>query len=398
MRSKKALQSRCKWALRKEGPLGRFWPALLAVSWFLTGTAAAKDQVNVTDLAGRQVSVSVPVDTMVLGEGRFLPSIAILDRDDPTKRIAGMMGEFKKYDPAGYAQYRRHFPHIDKIPLIGSSGAASFSVEKAFTVKPDVAVFGLSSGHGPSDRNKAILDQFHAAGIPVVIIDFRIDPLVNTPKSLRLLAKLMGRQAEAEQFIAFYDRQLGLVKNRLEDVTDRPTVFMESRVGLKPHCCEAIGQAMMGRFIDWAGGRNAFADLIPGTHGTVNVEHLLVNQPDFYIGTAIGSSATAKRFPRFIALGASTDADTARASFRRTTARIGLAQLEAIRSGRAYAIWHHFYNSPMNVAAVQAIAKWLHPKKFKDIDPRQTIETYFERFQPFPIDGVYWTGLDDMRE
>ncbi len=332
---------------------------------------------------------------MVLGEGRFLPALGILDREDPTQRVVGMMSDLVKYDPATFAQYKLLFPQIEKIATIGSGGEVSFSIEKAFSVRPDVALFGLNSGHGPNNKSKAILDQFDAAGIPVVIIDFRVDPLVNTPKSIRLLGKLMGREHRSQEFLAFYDNELNRVRERLKNIRERPSVFMESRVGLMPECCEAVGKAMMGRFIEWAGGTNAFGELIPGTHGTVNVEHLITTQPDFYIGTAIGSGLIANKFPQFIALGTGTVPQTARQSLVRNLKRTGISELSAVKGGRAFAIWHHFYNSPMNVAAVQAIAKWLHPHLFDDLDPVQTLKTYFERFQSVPYDGAYWIGLDE---
>ncbi len=369
-----------------------FFALFLAI---VSANVQAKEQIKLTDVSGREVTVQVPVDRLVLGEGRFLPTLGILDREDPTKRVVGMMGEFKKFDPSTYAQYQKAFPHIDEIPLIGSSSGVTFSVEKVFSVMPDVALFGLSSGHGPNDKNKAILDQFTAAGIPVVVIDFRIDPLVNTPKSLKLLGQLMGREKEADAFLDFYTTQLNRVSDRLKDVKDRPNVFMESRVGLMPNCCEAIGKRMMGRFIEWAGGVNAFGELIPGTHGNVNIEHLITEQPDFYIGTAIGSPQTMEHFPKSIALGASTRTAAARASLRETVKRTGIAELRAIQSGHAYAIWHHFYNTPMNVVAVQAIAKWLHPETFTDLEPEQTLITYFEKFQSVDLDGVYWIGLNE---
>lgn len=385
------------WLLRGNMHTVKFFVGLLLGLFVSTSYAQAKEQIELTDLSGRKVKVSVPVDHVILGEGRFLPTLGILDRKDPTRRVVGMMGEFKKYDPASYAQYQKYFPGIDDIPLIGSNGSASFSLEKAVTIKPDVALFGLASGHGPSNKNKEILDKLKAAGVPVVIIDFRIDPLRNTPKSINILARLFGREKEAKEFLDFYRDGLGIVRERIKGITKRPTVFMESRVGLSPHCCEAVGNAMMGRFITWAGGKNVFGDLIPGTHGTVNVEHLLVEQPDFYIGTAIGSLMTGKKFPKFIALGAGTDKSTASLSLKRSMKRTGLAQLSAITSGRAYSIWHHFYNSPMNVVAVQVIAKWLHPDLFEDLNPEKTLAEYFDRFQPFPLNGVYWTGLTKNR-
>ncbi len=375
----------------------RAWLILtLAVALIVTGTAlpvVARQQVTIKDIAGRTVEVQLPVQRMLLSEGRFLPSIAILDRENPIQRIAGMMGEFKQYDPTTYAQYRNRFPEIENIPIVGQGGAASFSVEAALAAAPDVAIFGLSSGHGPGAKSHEVIEKLAAAGVPVVVIDFRIDPLVNTPKSIELLGRLMGQQEEAAAFLSFYEAQLGVVRDRLSGVEQRPTVFIESRVGLREACCEAMGRQMMGRLIDWAGGRNLVGDAIPGTHGMVSIEYLLANQPDVYVGTAIGAATTSKQPPGRIVLGARATRTEAHASLRQAAARNGISQLDAVKSGRAYAIWHHFYNTPMNVVAVQAMAKWLHPTLFADLSPSRTVQTYFDRFQPFPLDGVYWVGL-----
>lgn len=381
----------------------RFWNALrLAVCGLVLGAVAglagdawAKESVILTDVAGREVRVQIPVDKMILGEGRFLPTLAILERADPTKRVGAMMGEFERFDPATFAQYAKAFPAIRKIPILGTTGAASFSTEHAIVGRPDVAVFGLGSGHGPSTRHKDILDRLKAAGIPVVVIDFRMDPLVNTPKSIELLGRLMGREEQAREFLSFYQAQLDKVKSGLAGITRKPSVFMELRVGLGDQCCDASGNSMLGRFISWAGGVNAFGDKIPGTHGRVNVEHLITDQPDVYIGTAIGSAMTETKYPKFISLGVGTSGEAARASLARSLQRVGPAQLAAVKAGRAYTIWHHFYNTPMHVAAVQVMAKWFHPDRFKALDPRATLAEYFRRFQPVPMAGVYWAGLSD---
>ena len=374
----------------------RVWIRSFFSSLILTicaSVASASETVSITDIAGRTVDVNVPVKKMILGEGRFLPTLGILDREDPVRWVAGMMGEYKRYDPAGYTQYAERFPQLGDVPLIGRGSARSFSLERAITLSPDVAVFGLGSGHGPGARHKDILDRLKAAGIPVVVLDFRMDPIVNTAKSIKLLGRLMGREAEAAEFLSFYENQLSVVRERLKDVDRKPSVFMEIHVGLRSGCCTAMGRGMMGKFIDWAGGKNLVGTKIPGTHGTVNLEYLLVNQPDVYIGTAIGSVATAQKFPKRIVLGAGAPAKLARQSLRRAMARTGIQELKSVAQGRTHALWHHFYNTPMNVAAVQAMAKWLHPKKFSYLSPRRTLEEYFARFQPVSLNGVYWTSL-----
>jgi len=363
---------------------------LLAVFCLLAPHSNAKETITITDLAGRTVTLSTPVQHLILGEGRFLPTLGLFDQDDPAKRVVGMMGEFEKLDPAGYAQYVKHFPHINDIPKIGGNGEATFSAEKAFSVKPDVALFGMGSGHGPNDKSATVIAQLEAAGIPVIVLDFRVEPLENTQKSIEILGRILGQKDRATEFLTFYNTRLNLIETRLKDVTERPRVFIEAHAGMLPQCCRSFGRKMMGRFIEWAGGINAFGDLIPGAVAEVNQEQLLVTQPDIYIATAVGSQMTMDKTPNIIALGAGTQKEAALKTFENVLNRPGISRLDAVKNGHSYSIWHHFYNTPMNIAAVEVMAKWFHPDLFKDLDPDKTLKTYFDKFQAVPLDGVYW--------
>jgi iron complex transport system substrate-binding protein len=360
---------------------------LLPAAWVQSAAAA-----EVIDLAGRTVTVPARVERIILGEGRYLPTLAILDRTDPLKRVVGMMGEFALLDPTGYQQYLERFPALGQITQVGQASGDSFSVEKAIALAPDLAIFAVE-GHSPSPKATEVVAQLEAAGIAVVFIDFRKDPLVNTPRSIDLLGRLLGREAEAAEFTAYYDEQLKLVTDRLATVGARPRVFLESRVGLTEECCATMGNGMMGRFIEKAGGTNIATALVPGPSGTINLEYLLAQQPDVYIATAIGSAAGAAKAPRRVALGADVRPELARETLARATSRPGIADLDAVRSGRAHAIWHHFYNSPFNAAAVQAFAKWFHPALFADVDPDETLRTLYRRFQPVAAAGTYWIDL-----
>jgi len=369
--------------------------ALATLTSMIGGLAQAKETITLTDVSGREVTIEVPVKHMILGEGRFLPSLGILDPENPVRWVAGMMGEFKNLDPATFAQYQAKFPEIDDIPLVGRSGEATFSVEKAITVEPDVAIFGINGGHGPGSDSHEVLRQFGAAHIPVVMIDFRSEPFENTPKSIRILGKLMGKEDQAEAFIKFYEDNLAKVTSGLQGISDKPKVFLESRVGLHGSCCEAMGNQMIGKFVEMAGGQNIFADRIPGVISQISVEQLLVDQPDIYVATAIGGATmTDEENVGRIILGTYADAETSRASLAKNMERTGLPQLDAVKNGKVYAAWHHFYNTPMNVTLLQAMAKWFHPDQFSDLDPDATLAEFFDRFQPVALDGVYWIGLD----
>lgn len=376
------LQNKLRWAA---GCLGFFCATLLAA------------QEVVTDLAGRSVRTPAKVQRILLGEGRLVPLLAVLERGDPLRRVVGMSADFEKLDPAGYAQYAARFPAIAQIPRTGRTTGDSFSVEKAIALQPDLAIFGLG-GHGPAPKDRETLARLHAAGVAVVFIDIRLEPLRNTLPSVAVLGQVLGRQAQAAEFTRVYQTEMARVTERLARAKPRaPSVFLENRVGLNEECCDTMANGMLGHLLDAAGGRNIASSLVPGAFGTLSLEYLLSHPPEVYIGTAIGARDSVARTPNLIVLGAGVDAATARASLLRATQRRGIGHLPTFGQGRVHAIWHHFYTSPFNVVAVQAMAKWLHPTLFADLDPQATLQMLYQRFQPVPLDGLYWVSLEPAR-
>lgn len=349
----------------------------------------------ITDLAGRQVDLPDKINRIILGESRYIPALGILQPGDPLRQIVGMLPDFKLADPAGYQQYQQQFPQIDAIPLIGRSARDSFSVEQAIALDADVAIFGLE-GHGPTSKDSRLIEQLKQAGVAVVFVDFRQEPIKNTPTSITLLGQVLGQTERASAFNQFYQQQLDAIEQRLQTLPSdqRTKVFLHSRVGLGSTCCETMVNGMMGHFIDEVAAENIAAEYVPGTAGIINREYLLINQPDVYIATAIGSANTLTDSPQFIALGAGVSPEAAQKSFKHNLSAPWLAQLAAVKHKRAYAIWHHFYNSPLNIAALQAFAKWLYPKAFADLDPDATLAELYRRFQPIELNGTYWVGIN----
>lgn len=362
---------------------------LLAVLLLAPLPALARD---VVDVAGRRVAVPDRVERVILGEGRMLIALGVVRGGDPTRGIVGTMGEYPLLDPAGYALWRKAFPAVDAIPPVGKASGDTFDVEAAISRRPDLAIFGLA-GHGPGPQASAVLDRLAAASVPVVFIDFFRDPLINTPASIRLLGEIFGETARAEAFARAYADALSAVDSRLAGVTERPLVFVENRVGLSADCCATVGSAVIGNLVARAGGRNLGTGLIPGNSGLVSLERLLTAQPDVYLGTAIGNPSNRESHPARIQMGPGVSPAEARESLARSLSRPGIRDLDAVRKGRAYAIWHHFFHSPFNAVAVQAMAKMFHPDAFADIDPATTLADMLERFQPFVAEGAYWTAV-----
>lgn len=363
------------------------WSGLL-LAWLAFGQTAIA--ATVVDAAGRTVVVPDRVERILLGEGRLIYTLALLEGKRPFARIAGWQGDFRGLDVQGYAAFRRVFPQADAIPLVGGTSPETFSVEKALSVRPDIAFMTLSGGHGPTPGSEAVR-QLQAAGVPVVFVDFSNHPLQNTVPSLRAMGRAIGRDAQATAFIDFYTREVGRVTRVLDAAARRPdwrrpTVFVDMLAGLRD-CCGSPGKGNLGDLIAAAGGDNIGAGRIPGPIGTLSVEYLLSSRPDVYVATGVFAAGQGG-----VTLGYQATPAQARASLRQVANRPQTRELDAVRSGRAFGLWHVFYDSPEHLIALQALARWLHPSRFPDLDPERTRAELYARFMPIPASGVFTIG------
>lgn len=375
--------------------------AALLGGFFLFSTPLAQAARTVTDLAGRSVQVPESVERIVLGESRYIPALAILEGESLPDRLAGLLPDFELTDPGGYARYLEVFPSLAEIPRVGHTSADSFSLESVLAMGADLAVFSLE-GHGPGAHNRELIDRLQRAGVAVVFVDFRQDPLVNTPRSMALLGEVLGRQQQAEAFNRFYQQELARVADVVSQIPpeDWPGVFLHSRLGLHDSCCETMAEGMMGHFIEAAGGRNVARGRVPGASGVLNLEYLITDPPERYVATAIGSRKyqSSETEQPYVMLGAGIDESTARTSLQRATDQPGLRAVKPVRQGQTMAIWHHFYNTPMNVVAIQALARWFHPEALGHLDPHATLQSFYQQFQPVELDGVYWVMARESSE
>ena len=367
--------------------------AMLALTALLPLPSKAADTVTVTDITGRQVQVKVPVEKVILGEGRQMYFVAALDTDAPFKRVVGWRDDLEKADLDGYRDYLAKYPQIAKIPTFGGFKEGTFDVEQAVSLKPDVILLNVEAKTATDDAK--LIEKLAKIDIPVVFVDFREKPFENTDPSMRLIGKLFGKEARAEEFIAFRKSQIDLVTERLAKANPaRPVVMMERAGGYSDDCCMSFGNENFGKFVEVAGGQNLAAKIIPGTFGVVNPEQIIAANPDHVIVTGSNWELYVPG-GAWVGVGSGADKAKARQKLANLMKRPAYTGVKAVRDNQVHAIWHQFYNSPYQFVAIQAMAKWLHPELFKDVDPEATMKTLYERFLPVPYKTGYWVSLKD---
>lgn len=348
-------------------------------------TSAAAEPVAVTDVTGRQVTLPHPATHILLAEGRQILGLSLL-HPAPVGLLAGWLGDFRRNDSESYALYRQKFPDIDKVPVLGMGNDGSFSVEQAIALKPDVAVLGVS--FAPGGRSNDVARQLEAAGIPVVFTDFFVNPFDNTIPSMRVLGRVIGREQQAEDFIAFYQAHMARIAERLKNVTTRPSILFETHANVTD-CCHAPGAGNIGRFIAFAGGDSISAEVSKGPTAQLGLEYVIARNPEIYVGTG-GAHLKATGG---LVIGPGFDAATVEQRLAAVVARPGFAQLRAVSEKHVHGLFHNIMSTPLNFLATEALAKWINPAAMKDIDPDAALAEINERFLAVPMTGIYWIDL-----
>ncbi|MCX8666255.1 ABC transporter substrate-binding protein [Acetobacteraceae bacterium B3987] len=362
--------------------------AALASGMVPAHQAQAKD---VRDITGAVVSVPDHPQRIILGEGRLIYALEPLEGKHLFDHIVGWQGEFREADKQNYEQMLKTFPEADKVAVIGRTTADTISPEKVLDLHPDLAIFS-TTGHGPGQAGD-VTARLKAAHIPVLFVDFRQDPVKTTVPSMLILGQALGREAEAKAYTDFYEERLKLIRSVVDTIPEnqRPTVFINMLAGARQSCCHTAGRGNMGAFIEAAGGRNIAADLLPGYIGDVSAEMVIAKDPDVLI--LDGTRGPGNSGPG-LKMGSQVTPELAQESLKSLLKAPELAGLSAVRNGRAYGIWHTFYDSPFNILAIEVMAKWFYPERFKDLDPDADRSLVQSRFTVMPNSGTYWIKAD----
>ncbi|OLP45526.1 ABC transporter substrate-binding protein [Rhizobium oryziradicis] len=365
--------------------------ATLSLALF-SGAAFAGEMVKIKDITGREVSVNVPVERVILGEGRQIYFTAALDTDHPFKRIVGWRDDFQKADLDGYNIYLKKFPEMGKIPTFGGMKDGTFDIEQAVTLKPDVIIMNIDAKSATEESG--YIDKLSKVGIPLVYVDFREKAMENTDPSMRLIGKLFGKEKRAEEFVQFHDAQIKRVTDKLASVKDlkKPVVFMERAGGYSDDCCMSFGNENFGKMVDIAGGKNMADGIIPGTFGVVNPEQIIASNPDQVIVTGANWELYVPG-GKWVGVGPGADKAVAEKKLADLMKRPAFTDIKAVKEGNVHAIWHQFYNNPYQFVAIQQMAKWLHPDLFKDLDPEATFKELHDRFLPVAYESGYFVSL-----
>lgn len=359
---------------------------LLAPGLSWTPDALAGEKVTLTDLAGREVTLEVPVKSIVLagwsGSGNpFYTLFALLGEDAP-KMIVGMDAGLKKYRNWIWKKYQEKYPELDNLPDVGAP--PEVNVEKIISLKPDVVMI-------PTGAYKAAKDAFdllEKAGIPVLQNDYHTESLDTHVRSMELVGRVVARPERTRELIDFYKAQCALVEDRLASASvTAPAVYVE--LGQDPKQYKSTyNKSMWGLLIPRAGGNNIARGVVEN-YGPISPEFVLKSNPEVVVFT--GANWPAK--PQSLQLGYFADQGEAEKRLKAFLDRPGWTGLAAAKNERVYGIHHGLAREIWDFYPLQCFAKWFHPELFKDLDPLEGFKTFHEKFLGVEFSGTWAVEL-----
>lgn len=361
----------------------------------LLGTAtcwATESQVGfpkqVTDLAGRQVTLTAPPTRLFLTQPRQLYALVTL-LNDPTRRLAGWAYPLEVFDSAMAQRLAAQWPALDQLPALSRMPTPQLDSEALLNLAPDLVLFDLSrAGSVEGSPLALLLDEL---GIAYLYIDFNRHPLESTPQSLALLGETLNATPRAHNAISLIEQRLARIDQRLASLSDAtatrpPSVLINVAPGVKIDCCRTNQGNGLADLVARAGGNNIADVLAPGASSTLSNEWVLSHPPDVIINTA-GQWAAGDG----LRAGLNVNAQDIDQDLQRLSQSLpGWVHLNAVQDGQFYALWHEFHQGPFAIVALERIARWLHPELFSDVDPAATFDALLHTAPALSEDGQFW--------
>lgn len=363
---------------------------LLALPVALIAMAATAGE-TVTDVLGREVELELPVEQLILTEGRQFYLLASLKGDAAADYVVGWRDDLAGSDPYNYQQFSDYYPALASLPTFGRFTTDGFDIEQAVALQPDAVIVNITGDSAEPQQD--IINKLEQFGIPVIFVDFRHDVVAGVPKTFELFGELLGEQGRANEIIEFRQQQIDRVTETLAQANiERPLVFIERIGGYSDDCCLTFGTENFGRMVEMAGGTNLASEFIDGVFGQVDPEQVLASNPEHIIVTSANWEAFVPG-GHWVPVGPGADLDQAREKLAYYPTKPAYANTRATELNNYHAIWHGFYTSPFHFVALQHLATWLQPELFSDLDPDATFAEFYQRFLPIDYRPGYVVSL-----
>jgi len=320
---------------------------------------------TITDGFGR--SVAIPADTtkIVCSGAGCLRYIVYLGAQDKVVGVDSIEKTAQKQEGRAYALAN---PQFSSLPLIGEFRGKD-DPEKIIGIGPEVIFKTFTSGTVAATSAAEADALQNKTGIPVVAFPYG-SLRTDTEKkemfgSLRLLGKATGKEARAEELIAYIDATIADLDNRTKDIpaSQQKTVFVGGVSSAGAHGIISTEPAYPP-FL-WVHAKNIAAG--SGTqHADISKETIVNGDPDVL----------------FIDVG-TTQMGGDEGAIGELKTNAAYANLKALKSGNVYGVLpYNFYSTNYETVLANGyyVGKVLYPDRFAYVDPQKKADEIYTKF------------------
>ena len=322
-----------------------------------------ESELTFVDAKGEDVTVSMPIEEMVILNTDFGEAIAVLDERDKVVGVGHTM-----------TGYSRFFPELSTKTDVG--GWMTPDIEAILATDPDtVCVYAK----WPSTEK---LDDLLPEDINIIRLDFY---LVETQRGEMIkLGYLLNKRERADEYIAWHDQYVDEIYERVAEIPDdeKVRVFIDGGKGKGSELdrrAYSTGTGMHDLCI-YAGGVN-IAEGYVEKYADVETEWILYENPDVIVGISYKG-------------GYETDDNTKmKEHYDGIRGLPGFEEnVSAVINNRVHIMSNAFAFAPHYPAPLAEMAKWLYPAKFDDFSPEAIHQEYIDTFLGIDYD-VYEQGV-----
>ena len=333
-------------------------------------TSAALSERILTDGFGRTVTVPVPATEVLCSGSGCLRYLVYLQGEDLIVGVDSIEKEGREMEGRPYALVHRDW--MKDLPLFGEFRGKD-DPEKVIAIDPQLVFKTGAAGQASATNAEAVNTLQDKTGIPV--IGFLYGSLRNDVEKaemyegLRLMGKVTGKDARAEEVIAYIEMTMADLEQRTGDIPAEE----QKRV--------------------YVGGVS-----LSGAHGIISTEpayppFLWVHAVNVASGAGTAHIDVAKEAivdwdPEYIFIDVGTTQMDNEGAIGQLKTDPALKGLSAVKNGRVYGVLpYNFYNTNYETVFADAyfIGKILYPDRFADIDPAKKADEIYTFFVGKPV-------------
>ncbi|MFT4042097.1 MAG: ABC transporter substrate-binding protein [Gordonia sp. (in: high G+C Gram-positive bacteria)] len=322
---------------------------------------------TITDEAGRQVSVQVPVQRAYSSYSYTTEFIRALGG------VRSIVATDSSYDPAKSPTNADYWSAFAKLPAVSSTTTSKdIDYDALIAANPEVAFF-LSN-----EDYKTAAAKLEPFGIKVVVVSTS-NPS-NFEKDLDILSRAYDAAPRAQQIRDFYADITHQLTTRLAGTSAVDTYWENGSA----NTTTAAG-SVWENLITLAGGRNIFGD--------INFNDPHQHPSGFNFATPVDPAAILERNPAYVfrlEISSSISGQTpfthdhASEVLGELASRPGWARIKAVQNKNVFVLNNFLISALNKQLGALTIASLLHPDKFKDLDLDKYFRKWVVDFQGVP--------------